>query len=260
MCFGWWLIYDVRQQKGQFLAVIKKGNLMIRSFLGRVRKWLRMSGKLIHVCFQMIYGEWRISKLSHPMVSIFGSARLPMGQTFFIEAQQLAQRLAEDGINVVTGGGPGIMEAANCGVFKSEKELKGKTIGIGVRKLQEAPNPCVHEYFELDFFFARKWLLTHHSDAFIVFPGGFGTLDELAEVLTLMQTRKMRHVPIILIGVDFWEPLMVWIKEKALHMGLLAEKDVYLFTVTDDIELAYCAVRDHCTITMGKILKKEQKK
>lgn len=232
---------------------------MIRSFFNRVIQWIRMYFKLMHVFLQMMYGEWRISKLKHPIVSVFGSARLPMGEIYFTQAQELAQRLAQDGINVLTGGGPGIMEAANCGVFRYEKS-KGKTIGIGVEKLQEKPNPCVHEYFELDYFFARKWLLTHHSDAFIVFPGGFGTLDELAEVLTLMQTRQMRHVPIILIGVDFWQPLMIWIKDKALKMGLLAQEDVYLFTVTDDLELAYCAIRDQCKIKMGQIEEKNKKK
>jgi uncharacterized protein (TIGR00730 family) len=122
-----------------------------------------------------------------------------------------------------------------------------KSIGIGVRGL-EPKNPCVEEYFELDYFFARKWLLTQYSSGFIVFPGGFGTLDELAEVLTLLQTKHMKKVPIVLIGTDYWRPFMQWVTDQAVPRGLVLPEHVELFSVTDDIYKAFCFVRGECKI------------
>jgi uncharacterized protein (TIGR00730 family) len=151
------------------------------------------------------------------------------------------------------------MEAANLGAVHLIKKDGIRSIGIGVRGLQEDKNVYVQEYFELDYFFARKWLLTQHSDAFIVFPGGFGTLDEFAGVLTLMQTHNLRQVPVILIGIDFWSPFLEWIQDHLLPLGLLTQEDIYLFTITDDLEQAYCVARDHCNIGLGTI-KKSQKK
>ncbi len=145
---------------------------------------------MFRVVFQLVYGFWRISKLEQPIVSIFGSARLAQDQIYFKQAHDLAQRFIAHDISVLAGGGPGIMEAVTCGAVVHDGTGKGKSIGIGVRGLGEKRSLCVQEYFELDYFFARKWLLTQYSSAFIVFPGGFGTLDELAEVLTLIQTKK----------------------------------------------------------------------
>src|SRR5690606_34188715 len=142
------------------------------------------------------------------------------------DANQIAAWLVEQEMSVLTGGGPGIMEAANCGAVRSLHKDEVHSIGIGVRGLNEPKNVCVEEYFELDYFFARKWLLTQYSVGFIVFPGGFGTLDELSEVLTLIQTRQMKKVPIVLFGKDYWRPFLQWVREEALPHGLIKEEHV----------------------------------
>jgi len=158
----------------------------------------------------------------------------------------LAKKLVEADISVLTGGGAGIMEAASCGAIPTQGS--GHSLGIGVTDLREPRNPCVQEYFELDYFFARKWLLTHYSIAFVVFPGGFGTLDELFEVLTLMQTKQLKRAPIVLIGKEFWAPFMGWLIDQALRHGTIAEQDVQLFSVTDDLEEAFCTVSNTCAL------------
>jgi len=201
--------------------------------------------KLMRVFFQLLYGTWKISKLEDPIVSIFGGARLMEDQDYFKQAQALGERFAQNGISVLTGGGPGVMEAASCGV-EYARERKGHTIGIGVRNLGEGKNKCVEEYFELDYFFARKWLLSRYSAAFIVFPGGFGTLDELTEVLTLIQTKRLTPRPIVLVGIEYWQPFMKWVTDEALKHQLISNQDIQLFTVTDDLEHAFCVVRDEC--------------
>jgi uncharacterized protein (TIGR00730 family) len=201
--------------------------------------------KLIRVFFQLLYGAWRVSKLPMPIVSIFGGARLKEDQDYFRLAHDLAARFVINDISVLTGGGPGIMQAASCGAIKPGKRT-GKIMGIGVKDLGESKNKCVEEYFELDHFFARKWLLTRYSAAFIIFPGGFGTLDELTEVLTLIQTNKLKPEPIVLVGVEYWQPFMKWVTDEALKHGLVSQEDIDLFTVTDDLEKAFCVVRDEC--------------
>ena len=149
---------------------------------------------------------------------------------------------------MLTGGGPGVMEAVSRGALVHGDTIgKGKSIGIGVVGLDEKRSLCMQEYFELDYFFARKWLLTQYSSAFIIFPGGFGTLDELGEVLTLMQTKKMGRVPIILIGTEFWAPLMQWVQEALAHKTI-DQESVALLTVTDNLEQAFCVVRDRCKV------------
>lgn len=202
--------------------------------------------KLLHVNWQITYGAWRVFGLDTPLVTIFGGSRVVKENIYFTEAMKLAARFADEGISVLTGGGPGIMEAVSCGITH-EKKARGKTMGIGVRHL-ESKNPCVEIYFELDYFFARKWLLTHYSDAFIIFPGGFGTMDEFFEIITLIQTKQSRRVPIVLLGTEYWKPLMAWISEEAIRHGLIPPADLELFTVTDDLERAFCTVRDECKL------------
>jgi len=214
----------------------------------RIGQCISLSWKFLRVFSQIIYGVWRVSKLPQPIISIFGSSKLPQSDRYSYEANQIAAWLAEQKISVITGGGPGIMEAANCGAFRTKRSGTVKSIGIGVRGLNEPSNVCVEEYFELDYFFARKWLLTRYSKGFIVFPGGFGTLDELFELLTLIQTRQMKKVPIVLIGKEYWEPLMQWINKEMLGHGLIKKEHIELFSITDDPHQAFCFVRDLCKI------------
>jgi uncharacterized protein (TIGR00730 family) len=200
---------------------------------------------LFKVFWQLLYGIWRLSRLHQPIVSVFGGARLTGEDPYFKKAHILSERFVDHDISVVTGGGPGVMEAAGCGAVH-HKKTKARSIGIAVKDLGEGKNPCVQEYFELDYFFARKWLLINYSIAFIVFPGGYGTLDELAEVLTLSQTKKLKQVPIVLIGVEYWAPFMSWIKQEALKHNLVSYQDLELFTITDDLDEAFRLVHGHC--------------
>ena len=216
--------------------------------LHRIGVCCLLAWRFLRVFLQIIYGVWRISKLTQPTVSIFGSARLTQTDKYAREANQIAALLVESGISVLTGGGPGIMEAANCGSLLPKKRGSLKSIGIGVRGLNEPKNVCVEEYFELDYFFARKWLLTQYSTGFIIFPGGFGMLDELSEVLTLIQTKQMKKVPIVLIGKDYWRPFMQWITDQALVRGLVKPEQVKLFSITDDPYKAFCFVQGECEI------------
>lgn len=202
--------------------------------------------KLMRVWVQLLYGAWKVSSLPKPIVSIFGGSRLRQDNIYATQAVQMAQWLIEHNISVLTGGGRGIMEAASYGALHNNGG-KGRSMGIGVRDLGEkVRNPYVKEYFMLDYFFARKWLLTRYSVAFIVFPGGFGTLDELSEVLTLILTGKMKRVPIVLIGEEYWRPFMQWVTQEALKHGAVEQEHIKLFTVTDNLYQAFCLVRDEC--------------
>jgi len=213
--------------------------------LRRLWHCLREFFKLLRVFWQMMYGVFRISKLRPPIISIFGGARVAGDDHYFKQAHELSRRLVEEDISVLTGGGPGIMEAASCGAIVP-KGGKTRIMGIGVTGLGEKPNDCAQEFFSLDYFFARKWLLTRFSAGFIIFPGGFGTLDEMAEVLTLIQTKKMARVPIVLFGVEYWNPFMEWLRKEALKHKTVDETDLALFTLTDDLEQVFCLIRDEC--------------
>lgn len=217
--------------------------------LKRIAVSVSLGWKFLRVFFQLIRGAWHVSKLPHPIISIFGSSKVKQSDRYAHEANKLAALFVEQGISVLTGGGPGIMEAANCGaVLKGNDKSKTMSIGISVRGLEEQKNPCVQEYFEMDYFFARKWLLTQYSSGFVIFPGGFGTLDELSEVLTLIQTNQMKKVPIVLVGKEYWQPFMDWIAHEMVQHNLIVMEHVKLFSMTDDIEQAFCFVRGQCEI------------
>lgn len=205
---------------------------------------------LLKVFAQMLYGTWRISKLDHPIVSIFGSARFKQEDPYAVEAALLAKKILDADISVLTGGGPGIMQAASCSVLPISAN-RGKSIGIGVRGLSEGKNQCVGEYFELNYFFARKWLLTRFSKAYIVFPGGFGTFDEMFEILTLIQTRQMERKPVILIGVEFWTQFLDWLNSEVFSHGAVDLRELELFVLTDDVDQAFKIIQDACDAAMA---------
>lgn len=201
--------------------------------------------KFIKVIFQVLYGSWKLSSLSQPRITIFGGSRVGKESKYAKDTFDLAQRLVNQDISVLTGGGSGVMNAANCGAVSSKKK-DVKSVGIGVKELGEGRNPCVQEYFELEYFFARKWLLTRYSMAFIVFPGGFGTMDELAEVLTLIQTKKLDRVPIVMVGKEYWRDFMEWAKDSAVAHGLIDQEDLKLFTITDDLDEVFEIISKEC--------------
>jgi len=201
--------------------------------------------RFLPVFWQLLRGAWKVSRLPKPLVSVFGGARLREDDDYFTKAQALAGRLADAGISVLTGGGPGAMKAASCGAYHAALG-RGKSMGISVRDLGEGRNLCTHYYLELDYFFARKWLLTRYSSAFVVLPGGYGTLDELAEVLTLIQTKKIKPVPIVLVGREYWGPFVDWLCDETLKHGLIGQDAMKMFTVTDDLDEAFHIIQDEC--------------
>lgn len=170
-------------------------------------------------------------------VSFFGSARTSPKDAFYKDAQLLAERLAQKGFAVVTGGSSGIMEAANKGAF----EIGGTSVGLNINLSEvQKSNSFVTEKFSFDHFFVRKVMLTYASEVYIYFPGGFGTLDEFFEIITLVQTKKIRKVPIILFGKRYWDPLLSFI-EQTLYKDYAAidEKDMELYFVADSVDEAF---------------------
>ena len=207
-----------------------------------LKAYVQMLGSMFRIFVTLLKGIWKISKFEHQPVTIFGGARLTPGSIYMKKATDLAHMLASQGIPVLTGGGPGIMEAASCGATHTKHAVGViTTLGITVTGLNqtEPPSKCLTDIIVIDNYEARKWLLIQYSIGYAVFPGGFGTLNELTEVLTLIQTKLHMKAPIVLIGVDYWKPIMEWIHDSALRQGLIAQEDVALFTLTDDIKEAY---------------------
>jgi uncharacterized protein (TIGR00730 family) len=165
-------------------------------------------------------------------VTIFGSARLPQDNKYCKMAYELGGLLAKNGHAVVTGGGPGIMEAASHGAY----EIGGRTIGLNITlKHEQFPNPYLTDCITFEYFFARKVSLAMASKVFVFFPGGFGTMDEISEILCLMQESKMPKMPVFLIGKSYWKAFDRVIKQM-ITMGLISEKDPKIFKITDDVK------------------------
>lgn len=173
-----------------------------------------------------------------PCISIFGSARTKPTNKYYKLTVQLAERLAEEGYGVITGGGPGIMEAGNKGAFQK----KGKSVGLNIDLPHEQYN---NKYIDQDklinfnYFFVRKVAFVKYAQGFVYMPGGFGTMDELFEILTLVQTRKIDRIPIVLMGKSYWKGLIQWFeKELLVKQRNISEEDLKLYLVTDDVEEA----------------------
>ncbi len=168
-----------------------------------------------------------------PAISIFGSARIGQESPYFIAARETGRKLAEAGFSVITGGGPGIMEAANQGAY----EAGGCSVGLNIELPHEQGlNAFVNLPLNFRYFFVRKLMFIKYAEGFIIFPGGFGTLDELFEALTLIQTGKLDDFPVILFGTDFWDSLLDWISQDLLGHRLIAPRDLDRLMVTDDID------------------------
>lgn len=213
---------------------------------------LKLFGSLQKVGFQILWGSWKISRLKRPRVTIFGGHLLPKDSKFSQQAHELSHKLMHEDISIITGGGPGIMQAASCGATPEEQlKLQARNVGItvkGLEKTGEPFNPCVQEKIVVDYFFARKWLLIKYSDAFAIFPGGFGTIDELGEIVTLVQTKKFPGIPIVLIGKEYWQPFITWLEDSALKNGLVTQADIKLIRVTDDMDEAFELLKYRCDV------------
>jgi uncharacterized protein (TIGR00730 family) len=196
---------------------------------------------------EMIAEEFRrgfeaVDRIKGPGVTVFGSARIGPGHPDYQQARECGRLLAEAGFAVITGGGPGVMEAANRGA----KEGGGFSVGFNIELPHEqAANPYVDLGLAFRHFYARKVMLVKAAEGFILFPGGFGTLDELFESLTLIQTDKVREFPVALIGTSYWNGLLEWIEDRPLATGKISPEDVDLLRVTDDVAGAVERVRDY---------------
>jgi uncharacterized protein (TIGR00730 family) len=177
-----------------------------------------------------------------PAVSIFGSARVGRRNRYYGAARRLAAALVKEGFAIITGGGPGIMEAANRGA----KEAGGLSIGANIElPFEQGLNEYVDLGMEFRYFFVRKVMFVKYAEGFVIFPGGFGTLDELFEALTLIQTGKVQHFPVVLYGKDYWDGMMEWIRNKPLYEEKISPEDLELVTVTSDIDEACEAIAKH---------------
>ncbi|MCW8894762.1 MAG: TIGR00730 family Rossman fold protein [Sulfurimonas sp.] len=174
-----------------------------------------------------------------PSVTVFGSARTDVSDKYYEKASKLASMLGERGFNIITGGGPGIMEASNKGAKEhSHVESVGLNIDLS---FEQVANKYTTKQLNFDYFFSRKVMLVKYSIAYVIFPGGYGTLDELFESLTLVQTRKVTGVKIFVIGIDFYKPLLQFIEEKLHKSGMIDDVDLEIIRLTDDLD---CVVRE----------------
>ncbi len=174
-------------------------------------------------------------------VSVFGSARIPRGHPFYELGQELGARIAQLGVPVIAGGGPGLMEAANRGAF----DAGGRSIGLNIRLPREnSDNAYQTDSLHFEYFNSRKASFFMHSLAYVVLPGGFGTLDELFEAVTLVQTMKQPPAPIILVGTEFWSGLIDWVRDQLVPNGTVSPFDVDLITVTDDLDEVIRQIQD----------------
>jgi len=192
----------------------------------------RESWRMFHIMAEFVEGFDALAKY-RPAVSIFGSTRAKPGDEVYQKAERIGQLLAENGFSVITGGGPGVMEAAN----KGASSAGGKSIGLNIElPLEQKPNPYANITLKYRYFFVRKVMFVKYAVAYIILPGGFGTMDELFESVTLIQTHKIKPFPVILVGSNYWKGLLDWIKEVVVKEGRVSQEELGIFQLIDDPE------------------------
>jgi uncharacterized protein (TIGR00730 family) len=190
---------------------------------------------------------FRVLHFVGPCVALFGSARFPETHPFYAIAREAGRRVSGLGFTVMTGGGPGLMEAANRGA----RDAGGRSVGCNIElPLEQAPNPYLDRWVSCHYFFVRKVLLFKYSYAFVVLPGGLGTLDELCEALTLIQTGKIRNFPVVLLGTAYWQPFLNLVNEM-IDAGAVGQSDLDLLKVTDDLDEAAQHLETHAIRAFG---------
>ena len=199
------------------------------------------SWRLFRILAEFVEGFDTLSRFL-PAVTIYGSARLHDQHPMYEQARELGRVMAERGFSVFTGGGPGVMEGANRGAL----EAGGPSVGLNIELPREQePNRYLSHGLSFRYFFVRKVMLVKYSSAFFLFPGGYGTLDELFETLTLIQTHKIKPFPVVLFGTEFWSGLLDWVRTQQLGRGMITENDLKLLHLTDDIEEAVALTEEH---------------
>ncbi len=201
--------------------------------------------RVLRIQSEFVEGFGTLSELGRA-ISVFGSARTPRDSPFYAVGEEVGRLLVEGGYAVITGGGPGAMEAANKGAC----EAGGVSVGLGIElPFEQGMNQWVDLGINFRYFFARKTMFVKYAQGFIVLPGGFGTLDELFEAMTLVQTQKVTSFPIVLIGTEFWAPLWEWVRNTLLANGMISEKDLSLVHLVDDpaeaVRLVQADTADH---------------
>ncbi len=196
--------------------------------------------RVLRIQSEFIEGFGMLAELG-PAISVFGSARTKPTDPMYAAAEETGRKLVKAGYAVITGGGPGVMEAAN----KGASEAGGVSVGLGIElPFENGLNEWVDIGMNFRYFFTRKTMFVKYAQGFVVMPGGFGTLDELFEALTLAQTRKVTSFPVVLFGSDYWQGLLDWARGSVLSYGCIAERDLALLRVTDDVEEAVAIMRD----------------
>ncbi|WP_447951742.1 LOG family protein [Chryseobacterium koreense] len=240
------------------MSKIKRGKGLIRENTGnelefdqkvqnsfREKTWdqtvTKDSWMVFKIMAEFVDGYEKLAKIG-PCVSVFGSARLKNTDPYYQVAVDIAEKITEIGFGVITGGGPGIMEAGNKGARKGG----GKSIGLNIElPFEQHFNPFIDKGYSMDFdyFFVRKVMFVKYSQGFIVMPGGFGTLDELMEAMTLIQTNKIGRFPIVLVGTTYWSGLLDWFRNTLLANGMISEEDLNLYRVVDTAEDAVAHIK-----------------
>jgi uncharacterized protein (TIGR00730 family) len=197
------------------------------------------SWRMFRIIGEMVEGFDKLTGIE-PAVSIYGSARLPPDETLYTQTEEIARRLGELGFNIITGGGPGVMEAANKGAAQAGVRSIGLNIELPV---EQACNPYANRSLTFKHFFVRKVMLVKYAIAFVIMPGGLGTMDELTEILTLMQTHKIRPFPIILYSGQYWKGFLDWLRGTVLANGFISEEDFDLLRVCEEPQSVVEAVQ-----------------
>ena len=200
---------------------------------------LSESWRLFRIIGEFVEGVEEMHDIG-PAVSIFGSARVKPEDPYYQQAVELSGMLAENGFAIITGGGGGIMEAAN----KGAAEKGGRSIGLNiVLPMEQKPNPYSNIKVEFNYFFVRKVMFVKYAMAYVIMPGGFGTLDEMTEAITLIQTKRVKPLPVILFGSEYWGGLVDWIRARLVEGKMISPKDMDIFTITDDPEEVLAIVK-----------------
>ncbi|MDP3142943.1 MAG: TIGR00730 family Rossman fold protein [Candidatus Omnitrophota bacterium] len=196
--------------------------------------------RVFRIMSEFVDGFEVLSKVG-PAVSIFGSSRISHHDRVYKLTERVAYLLAKEGYAIITGGGPGLMEAAN----KGAREAKGKSIGLNIEiPAEQKPNPYVGTLLSFHYFFSRKVMFVKYANAFVIMPGGFGTLDELFESLNLIQTERIGKFPVVMVGKDYWKGLVDWIKRFPLKENCIRPEDLNIFKVVETPEEVVKAIRD----------------
>jgi uncharacterized protein (TIGR00730 family) len=195
--------------------------------------------RLFRILAEFVDGFETLSQI-HPAVSIFGSARVKPGEPSYELAVTISSLLAKNGFNVISGGGPGIMEAAN----KGAAEAGGKSVGLNIQlPFEQKPNPYANVHLDFRYFFIRKVMFVKYAVAYVILPGGFGTLDEFSEAITLIQTRRIKPFPVILVGKDYWQGLLDWMRKMVCQECMISLEDMEIIQVIDDPEEVVRAIK-----------------